>query len=221
MGDYKSMLAFSINLYNLMIKYSFMKVGIHNDPLGLMAYFKQILFNVGGLLFGFHDLESGILRGNRNPPYDFSAPIGKDDPRLPLVLSDDKVDCRIHFGLNCGAKSCPPVKNFTPEGIEEELRIVAMAFAEDNDNVEIDIKRRILSLSQIINWYRIDFAPTNKELPQKVVHFLRGEKKEQLQSMIEDGKRIKVKFKPYDWNTNASDFLVFRKANIQADYLGI
>jgi len=216
--DHKTKVAWVINLYNLGIKYSFMKVGIYTDALGLMAYFKQILFNVGGFLFGFHDLESGILRGNRNAPYAFSAPIGKEDPRLALLLSDDKVDCRIHFGLNCGAKSCPPVKNFTAEGIEEELRIVAQAFAEDDGNVTINTKHRVLSLSQIINWYRIDFAPSTKELPQKIVQFLRGEKKEKLQSMIDDGKKIKIKFKPYDWSTDAGDFLAFRKANIQADY---
>jgi len=30
---------------------------------------------------------------------------------------------RIHFALNCGAKSCPPIKEFSAEAVDEELRI--------------------------------------------------------------------------------------------------
>ena len=37
---------------------------------------------------------------------------------------------RIHFALNCGAKSCPPVKVFTGKGVEEELDVVTGAFVE-------------------------------------------------------------------------------------------
>ena len=194
-----------------------MKVGIYNDTLGLLSYFTAVKFNVGGHLFSFHDLESGILRGNRNAPYAPFAQIGKDDARQSLVVAQDKVDCRIHFGLNCGAKSCPPVKSFTPEGIEEELRIVAMAFCEDDDNVKVDRKNRTLTLSQIIKWYRIDFASSTQDLPHAVVKFLRGDKKAELEEMIADGKHIKVKFSSYDWTTNASEFTAFRKANLHAD----
>ena len=33
----------------------------------------------------------------------------------------EKVDPRIHFALVCGAKSCPPIKLYTPENLEEAL----------------------------------------------------------------------------------------------------
>ena len=194
-----------------------MKVGIYNDTLGLLSYFTAIKFNVGGHLISFHDLESGILRGNRKAPYSPFAQIGNDDARQSLVVAKDKVDCRIHFGLNCGAKSCPPVKSFTPEGIEEELRIVAMAFCEDHNNVNVDRKNRTLTLSQIINWYRMDFASSTQGLPHAIVKFLRGAKKIELEEMIADGKNIKIKFSSYDWTTNASEFTAFRKSNLQVD----
>ena len=193
-----------------------MKVGIYNDTLGLLSYFTAIKFNVGGHLFSFHDLESGILRGNRPAPYTPYSPIGTNDARKVLVLDENKVDCRIHFGLNCGARSCPPVKNFTSEGIAEELGIVAMAFCEDDTNVRVDRKNRTLTLSQIINWYRIDFASSSRELPHTIVKFLRGEKRTELEKLIADGKSIKIKFAAYDWTTNASEFTPFRKSNLQA-----
>ena len=40
------------------------------------------------------------------------------------------MDKRIHFALNCGAKSCPPIKVYTPEALEEGLQSAAAAFCE-------------------------------------------------------------------------------------------
>ena len=36
-----------------------------------------------------------------------------DDPRLKVALK--VLDPRIHFALNCGAKSCPPIRVYTEE----------------------------------------------------------------------------------------------------------
>lgn len=44
------------------------------------------------------------------------------------VASSSQVDPRIHFALNCGARSCPPVKLFTPDGLHGELQAAAAAF---------------------------------------------------------------------------------------------
>jgi hypothetical protein len=33
-----------------------------------------------------------------------------DDPRRKFIM--EKLDPRIHFALNCGAKSCPPVLTY-------------------------------------------------------------------------------------------------------------
>lgn len=34
-------------------------------------------------------------------------------------------DPRIHFALVCGAKSCPPIKVYTPDNLEEGLQVRA------------------------------------------------------------------------------------------------
>ena len=49
----------------------------------------------------------------------YLTPFGKNDPKLSFAL--DSVEPRIHFALNCGAKSCPPIKTFTTEHVENEL----------------------------------------------------------------------------------------------------
>lgn len=211
----KTRLAFGINLYNLMVKYAFIKVGISTSTLARGAFFSGVKFNIGGDVLSFNDLENGVLRGNAPPPYSLFAPFSKGDPRRRLALPE--ADCRIHFALNCGAKSCPPVKNFTATAIDEELRIVAQAFTEQEDNVRLNPKKNEIHLNMILNWYGVDFAPSKDLLPEKVVTFLRGEKKETLQAMLDSCDKISVKFNEYNWGTNASDFVVFDSASLKPD----
>lgn len=38
------------------------------------------------------------------------------------------MDPRIHFALNCGAASCPPIRIYTPESLDFGLAAAASAF---------------------------------------------------------------------------------------------
>jgi len=40
------------------------------------------------------------------------------------------LDPRIHFALVCGAKSCPPIRVYTADALEEGLAAAAAAFCE-------------------------------------------------------------------------------------------
>mmetsp|Transcript_13925 Transcript_13925/g.23133 ORF Transcript_13925/g.23133 Transcript_13925/m.23133 type:complete len:570 (-) Transcript_13925:91-1800(-) len=212
------LMALGINIYNLFIKFAFMKLGVTETSRARSAFFNGVKFNIAGHVYSFQDWEHGVLRGNRKPPYSLHHCFSKKDPRLPLAKRMEPVDCRLHFALNCGAKSCPPIRTFTAHGIHEELRIVSQAFCGEDENVEINMKKRTLCLNKIVSWYRVDFvAGSEKELPGKIVEFLRGEKRAQLQQLINDGKPIAVFFKKYDWTTNASDFVPFDSAILRAD----
>ena len=190
-------LAFGIMWYNIMIHHAFVKIGTPNVPVG--PFFEHVQYNVGGMLFSFSDLENGILRGNRIPP-GHEKPLfsDKDDDRRSVSLS--QVDPRIHFALNCGASSCPPIKTYTAEAIDEELRIVAMAFAEDSKNVRLD--GNTIYLNQIFNWYGTDFGKNTTEVANTLLSYVRGKKRQQLECMLEDGD-VHLKFMPYDWSTDA------------------
>lgn len=102
-------LAFGINLYNLMIKHAFMKVGIPSGAIARLSFYSSVGYLIGGDRLSFQDLENGVLRGNKKPPGLLtSVPFPSSDNRFALALPE--VDPRIHFALNCGAKSCPPCK---------------------------------------------------------------------------------------------------------------
>ena len=64
-------------------------------------------YNVGGLLFTLDEIEHGVLRCNKGHPKD-QKPMFSDEARKSLSLSF--LDPRIHFALNCGATSCPPIR---------------------------------------------------------------------------------------------------------------
>lgn len=77
------------------------------------------------------DIEHGILRSNAIAPASIGALLKlpflarpqfkKGDPRREYVVSP--VDPRIHFALVCGAKSCPPIKLYTPDNLDEGLQV--------------------------------------------------------------------------------------------------
>ena len=119
----------------------------------------------------------------------------------------------IHFALNCGAKSCPPIKKFSAEAIDEELRLAAMAFCEADDNVAINEEKSQLTLSKILYWYSADFGKKDK-LPEIVCQYLRGqEKKQKLEGLLKRG-NISLKFFDYDWSSNDINFIVYEKGHL-------
>ena len=194
--------AFVINVYNLMIKYAFCKVGIANTTRDRSSFFGDMSINVGGLVYSFDDLEHGILRANTRHPYQPMKRFGIMDRRKHIALKS--LDPRIHFALNCGANSCPPVKTYNVKTINDELQLAALAFCEDESNVSINEQKCELKLSKLFYWYMHDFVSSANDLPQKVAEYLRGEKRDMLTKLIELRKKgsISVTFLEYDWASN-------------------
>lgn len=190
-----------------MIKYAFIKVGVAPTDFSRFVFYNAIKFNVGGYVFSFQDWENGILRGNRKAPYVVGLQFSKKDPRLDLTVRNP--DGRLHFGLNCGARSCPPVNNYTVENLDEELQIVATAFCEDDQHVLLSRSKMEIKVSKIFQWYLIDFVEKKKDLPKVLIKYLRGIKRQKLEKMMATNEPLKVVFSDYDWSTNSSTHSVF------------
>ena len=94
------------------------------------------------------------MRCNHRPLLAFRPPFYRQDGnRIKSVLS--KLDNRIHFALNCGGASCPAVKNYTKENINEELRVASIGFLEENENMKIDMEKKIIYFT---NFHNISFV---------------------------------------------------------------
>ncbi|XP_071960579.1 uncharacterized protein [Antedon mediterranea] len=194
-------LAFFTNIYNALVIHANVVKG---PPVSLWQrykFFNTVSYIIGSHLYSLQDIENGVLRSNRKGVGMFFRPFGKDDPRLKVALKNPEP--LIHFALVCGAKSCPPIKTYTTDGVDGQLSLAANAFLESDDGCQVDVNHKELKLSRIFCWYREDFGKNNEEIASWVLnHLPEGKKKQQLADLIE-GKNVKIGFLKYDWSANS------------------
>jgi hypothetical protein len=94
---------------------------------------------------------------------------------------------RIHFAVNCAAKSCPPLLNeaFTADKLNSQLEKQTRAFINSSSN---SISSGKVELSKIFEWYGGDFGD--------LVSYVQRYSSTQIE------KSAKVSFKEYDWALN-------------------
>lgn len=128
--------AFFVNLYNALTIHAFTALGPPSEnSVSRLMFNTQASYRIGASTFSLSDIENGILRRNRGVaiwPAPFSPP---DDPRLRLCVA--KPDPRIHFVLNCGAASCPPIRYLVAELLEEQLSLATSVFLDVDSNFSI------------------------------------------------------------------------------------
>ncbi len=80
------------------------------------------------------------------------------------ILRPQFKDARIHFALNCAAKSCPPLWNraYTADNLETALEARAKAFINNADFNRISADKA--GVSKIFDWYGADFGDLKKYL---------------------------------------------------------
>jgi len=137
----------------------------------------------------------------------YLTPFGKDDPRLEHALGE--VEPRIHFALNCGAKSCPPIKTFTASDVDNELKLATESYLENDDAIIIESERDLVHLSMLFKWYHSDFGANKAGILQWIHDQFpeNAEKLKQLDGLFDKiGKdNVKIKNITYDWGHNEKD----------------
>ena len=74
------------------------------------------------------------------------------------ILRPKYKDARIHFAVNCAAKSCPPILNraWTADNLNRNFEKQAKAFINDQNFNKIAVKK--IQISKIFEWYASDFG---------------------------------------------------------------
>jgi Protein of unknown function, DUF547 len=211
--------AFALNVFNMMLRYGFMKVGIPVSESCRQKFFDLIKFQVGGFTFSLQEWVDGVLRGNRRSPVSKLCAFSKKDPRCAFgdAMGVFKRDYRIHFAIHCWSRSrrSPPVRTFTAAAIDEELAFVAQAFTEDDDNVAFNISEKKMRLAQVFRRYKADFVgKTGRSVPQVILEFLYGPRKTKLERYLMNHRTMKMSCRLEDWTMGVSDFIVFDTARL-------
>ncbi|MBE9569930.1 MAG: DUF547 domain-containing protein [Proteobacteria bacterium] len=132
---------------------------------------KKKICRIDGRIITLDDIEHNILR-----------------PRFK--------DPRVHFAINCAAKSCPPVRSEPYRGgeLDQQLDEMTRAFINDLENNRLE--GHTLYVSSIFKWFKEDF---NKDIIGFFLKYAKGDLKEQLEANKE---KIRVKYLAYDWSLN-------------------
>lgn len=101
-------------------------------------------------------------------------------------------DPRIHFAINCGAKSCPKLMNsaYSADDLNTQLTEAAKTFINDSKRNIIGEKK--LQLSELFSWYSGDFTSTGKSLIEYLNQY----------SSITISPNAKIEYLTYDWALN-------------------
>ena len=158
-------LAYWINAYNVFT----LKLIVDNYPV------KSIMdlhngkpwdvkwINIGGKTYSLNQIEHEIIR-----------PTFKD--------------ARIHFAVNCAAKSCPPLSNeaYKPKSLDSQLDKNTKSFI--NNTAYNNLAEGKVSISKIFEWYRDDFGNLTSYLNKY--------------SKVQINPAAKLSFTEYDWSLN-------------------
>ncbi|MFN3916256.1 MAG: DUF547 domain-containing protein [Flavobacteriales bacterium] len=181
--------AFWVNCYNAYIIYTLKNDSTLFENRG--AFFTNKRVTIANKLLSFDDIEHGILRRSKNKLS--LGYLGKIRvPKFEKKFRVKKVDYRIHFALNCGANSCPPVAYYSSANLDKELDSAAYAFLESSSKV--DHAKKEATITPLMSWFRADFGGK------------KGGKKVLIKYSIITNKKYSVKFGPYDWTLNINNY---------------
>jgi hypothetical protein len=177
---------FWINCYN-----AYFQILSSREKLNRKTIFTKKSIIIAQTRFNLDDIEHGILR-----KYRWKWSFGYlPNPFISLLIRNlavKKIDYRIHFVLNCGAKSCPPIAFYKHESIDSQLNNAMHSFVESETT--IDSVNKTVTTSKLLHWYRGDFGGTSgiKKILKQVLNI-------ELDSYT-------LNYSAYNWETQLENF---------------
>jgi hypothetical protein len=177
---------FWLNMYN-----GWFQILAAKKKLKRPEIFKSKQITIASKKFSLDEIEHGILRKFRwkfSKGYLASFFPGKTIKQLAV----EKIDYRIHFALNCGAKSCPAIAFYNYDDIDRQLDLAAKVFLKSE--TEIDTVNKTIRVTKIMDWFAADFG--GKKGTRKIIS----------KTLQQDVDGYKVKYKPYNWDEKLHNF---------------
>ena len=176
--------AFWINIYN-----AYTQISLHANPdkyKNRGSFFGEKQIDIAGKILSLDDVEHGLLRRSK-----IKWSLGHLNKLFPSSFEKqqrvDTLDYRLHFALNCGAASCPPIAFYRPEQISKQLELATKAYLQGD--AVYNEKENEVALPAIMGWFRGDFGGK-----KKMLILLRQLK------IVPEGAQPKIKFSKYNWD---------------------
>jgi hypothetical protein len=123
-------------------------------------------------------------------------------------VENDKIregfkDPRIHFAINCAARSCPPIRTEPYEGakINDQLDDQVRKFLDGPHGARIEKNgvQVVVHVTKIMDWFSADFQKWGNGQINFLKRYVSGGKRNQMDAA---GSQISLKFDDYDWTLN-------------------
>ena len=171
-------LAFWLNIYNASVQ---LRLEQNSDKYANREhFFNERWISICGKKISLNDIELGILGREK-----------KD--RFIAKLRTKHFDPRIHFALNCGAASCPPIHVYTKKNIQQELDAATRRFLINTSSYTQF--SNTLKVDELFKWYTADFSGTSGII---ALH--------QRYGIVPLGVNPIVVFSAYDWTMKSKAF---------------
>lgn len=184
-------LAFWLNIYNAITQEN---LHAHpewfKDKKSRATFYGSKLIKVGGKHLSLDQIEHGILRRNMNK---FSLGYVKKLFSRGIVRQwrPSYIDPRIHFSLNCGASSCPPILFYESNKVQEQLDISSGGYLQS----ECQRSGDTLAVPALFSWFRGDFGG-KKGMYQMLEKY----------GVLQTGERPKIIYKAYNWELSLKNY---------------
>jgi hypothetical protein len=174
-------LAFWINTYNSLVQ---SKIRDNVDAFKDQdKFFKTADQSIGHMKLSLDQIENGILRRKEV----------KENKDFIDSFKLDELEPRIHFTLNCGATSCPPIAYYSDENIEEQLAMAEDSFVKGTS--KFDKASNTLEISELFDWFEEDFNGVDGVLSIM----------KRLEIIPEDA-NPNIIYTPYNWNLDLENY---------------
>ncbi|MGB0525256.1 MAG: DUF547 domain-containing protein [Flammeovirgaceae bacterium] len=191
MTNDSSKVAFWLNIYN-----AFIQLIIKEQPelhRKGKAFFTKKVISIACHEISFDDIEHGILR-KRKFKYGLGYIPSFFNNAFVLQHQVSRLDFRIHFALNCGAKSCPPIAFYSPANLEAELEMATAAFLETETT--FNKAQNTVYVTKLMLWFLGDFGG-RKGILSKLKQY----------GVIPQDVHPKIRFQAYDWSLALANFV--------------
>jgi len=178
-------LAYWINLYNISVvgivvdNYPIESIkDLSTDPIIRLNIFKKDLVDTKRGKVSLNDIENDKIRE------------GFKDPR-------------IHFAINCAAKSCPPIRPepYAGSRISEQLDDQARKFLNGPNGVHLGKKgvAVVIHTTKVMDWFAEDFNKWGGGQVAFIIRYVITEKRKPIEDA---GGQVSLEFDAYDWKLN-------------------
>jgi hypothetical protein len=176
--------AFWLNIYN-----AYTQIGLRKNPDAYKnrnKFFRKKFIAIAGHTINLDLVEHGILRRSK-----WKYSLGHFNKLFKSAFEKkfrlDKVDYRIHFALNCGAKSCPPIAFYESGLLDKQLDLATKIYLRNE--VVFDAANNTVDVPAILSWFRGDFNGK-----KGILKILKEQK------LIPTDSTPKITWKKYDWS---------------------